>query len=144
MKKLLTLLFLILSFNAIAQTSPIKNNWDSPPQEYFTKQEVLWVYSLKTRFWSDGTRITVFYLDFNHPVHISFVREVLGVSLLSFQNSVETYINLGVNSYFRKAQSERDMYYKVARTLGAVGYVSSKLLLVNDGNNNVKEIVIID
>lgn len=133
-------LFALLLFcnSAISQVAPIKN---IQPYTYsISKHEVYWIYTLKTRFWPDGTKITVFYLDFNSPTHIAFCKNVLNVNPINFQNSVDTYINAGNAAYFRKANSEYEVYKQVSRINGAVGYVSDKILLINIGNDNVREI----
>lgn len=136
--KIFLLAFLLFCNSAIAQVAAIKNI--QPSTYTISRHEVYWIYTLKTRFWSDGTKITVFYLDFNNPTHVAFCKNVLGVNPISFQNSVDTYINVGNAAYFRKANSEYEVYRQVSRINGAVGYVSDKILLINVGNDNVREI----
>ena len=142
-KFLIAILCFWLSSIALAnEVKPIHNIYLE--RTSLTKQEVYWIYSLRTRFWSDGTKIVVYYMDFDHPIHKAFVSEVLKTSPNSFRNSVETYVNAGNASYFRKTNSENEMYHRVSSTIGAVGYISTKTLLINDGDNRVKEIRIVD
>lgn len=144
-KRIITLILIgLLTTGSVAyqDVTPIRNHYLE--KTTLTKQEVYWIYTLKTRFWSDGTKIVVYYLDFDHPIHRAFVIDVLRTTPNNFQTSVETYINAGNASYFRKAESETEMYRRVAGTVGSVGYISSKILLINSGDNRVKEITIVD
>lgn len=142
MKKLVLILFLLCT-SALSQTTPIKNI--EPHQlTSITRQEVYWIYTLKTRFWYDGTKIIVYYMDFDSPIHVAFCRDVLGTSVYQFKNSIDTYVNVGVASYFRKVSSEQEMYEKVSKTNGAVGYLSETTLLINDGGRNVRKINIVN
>lgn len=130
MKKFLFCVLLV-PLLALAQTTPIKNV--DPKSSSITKQEAYWIYTLRTRFWTDGSKIIVFYRDFDSQVHSDFCRVVLGVSPSQFAASTEAYINIGTAAYFRKVSSEAEMYRLVERTPGAVGYLSDSLLLINGG-----------
>ena len=141
MKKILLVLLLISSF-AFADAIPIKN--PDPTHASMTRQEVFWIYTLRTRFWNNGTKITVFYLDFSNPTHERFVRNVLNSTTQQFQHSVNTYVNVGNAGYFRKVSSESEMLKQVSRIPGSVGYISDTTILINSGKNNVKEISITD
>jgi ABC-type phosphate transport system substrate-binding protein len=116
---------------------PVKNEI---PQKYgkISKQEVFWMYTMKTRFWEDGTKITVFYQNFDSPQHKEFCRDVLGVSTDRFATNVETYINKGNAAYFVQVNSPRDVYYQVAKVQGAIGYLSNEFVLINKNGAIVK------
>lgn len=132
MKRIVVAVLLFWSV-AFAQTVPIKNI--DPKVSQISKQEVFWIYTLRTRFWNDGTRIIVYYQDFNSSAHYDFCRNVLQVSPLSFQSAVETYVNVGNAAYFRKASSDAEVLKLVARTPGSVGYISENFLVVNEDNH---------
>jgi hypothetical protein len=109
---------------------PVKN---AIPAAYgkISKQEVFWMYTMKTRFWDDGTRVTVYYQDFNSHDHKEFCTEVLGVTTERFATNVSTYINRGNAAFFIQANSSRDIYYGVSKTEGAIGYLTKDFVLVN-------------
>lgn len=140
MKKIVLIFCLLFSVAASAfETTAVKNF--IPEQTYqLSRQEVFWIYSLKTRFWENGQRVVVYYLDFDHPIHKDFVRDVLRTTPIRFENSVNTYVNLGTAGFFRRVNNEIEMYRSVALTPGAVGYVGSDVLLVNEGSDRVKTV----
>lgn len=141
MKYLITVILLVCSLVASA-IEPIKNI--EPNITSIPRIEVYWIYTMKTRFWSDGSKITVFYSGFDSPTHVSFVKQTLGISPQQFQSAITTYVNSGNASYFRVVRSDFDMLRQVAITPGSVGYISSKTLLINGGYNDIKKIDIID
>jgi hypothetical protein len=120
---------------------PIKNL--DPNYNKFTKQEVIWMYTMKTRFWEDGTKITVFYLKPDSKIHKQFCNNVLGITPASFDSMVRTKLNMGNASYFRQAKSESDVYNKVELIPGSIGYVSENTMYVN-GGGYVRKITIVD
>lgn len=144
MKQLLLAIILTLTcLFAYPQSAAIKN-FDPQGHATISRQEVYWIYTLRTRFWPDGTKITVYYQDFDSPAHIAFCRIVLNTTPYQFQNSVNAYINAGNSAYFRQAHSEQDILNKVSKTSGSVGYISDTVLLINDGGKNVRKITISD
>lgn len=121
---------------------PVKN---VTPASYGTisKQEVFWMYTMKTRFWDDGTKVTVVYQDFESKAHREFCAIVLNVTTDRFERNVNTYINKGNAAYFVKAESENDVFIKVGRTPGAIGYLSANFVLINK-DGNVEKFRIVD
>jgi len=138
-------IFLICLFISISvsgqtiETKPVKH-FVPLQTEQLSRQEVFWIYSLKTRFWDSGQRIIVYHLDFDHPVHKDFVRVVLHSTPTRFENSVNTYINLGTAAFFRRVNNEAEMFRAISITPGSVGYVSSDVLLINEGTDRVKTV----
>jgi hypothetical protein len=140
MRNLLAALILFFSLSGMAQTVPIKN-LNPTTMTSMTRQEVVWIYTMRTRFWADGSKIVVFYQDFDTRAHNEFCREVLRINPTQFQTSIETYVNVGNAAYFRKVINEQEMYRMVERTPGAVGYLSESVLLIN-GGSGVRQISI--
>lgn len=128
-------------FGSADTIHPIKNI--EPSYNNFTKQEVIWMYTMKTRFWEDGTKITVFYLKPDSKIHKQFCNNVLDISPAQFDSMVRTKLNMGNASYFRQAKNETDVFNKVALIPGAIGYVSDNTLYVN-GGGYVRKISIVD
>jgi len=102
MKWILTLM--LITGLAHADPLPIKN--PVPKQTLtLTRQEVAFIYSMKTRFWEDGTKITVYYLDRSSPVHKAFVKKVLAITPEKFDAMLDTYLNSGNAGSFRMARN---------------------------------------
>lgn len=112
-----------------------------PPSYKVSKQSLLWMYTMKTRFWSDGTRITVFYQDPTSTVHKLFCQKVLEIQPTKFDQMISTYVNSGNASYFRQAKNSQEVYKKVSLYPGSIGYINETTLLINDGSY-VSEIII--
>jgi hypothetical protein len=90
---------------------------------------------MKTRFWPDGQKVTVFYMPFESKIHKDFCNEVLGITTNKFERNVETYVNTGNAAYFIQLTHDSQMLQKVSLTSGSIGYISSKLILVNRGDH---------
>jgi len=116
---------------------PIKNS--EPGQYSLTRQEATWMFTMKTRFWNDGTRITVFYLDPTSRIHRKFCSEILGIHPDKFDQLVAAHINSGNASYFKLAQNKAEVYYKVGLLPGAIGYVDSDTIIIH-GRGYVSEL----
>jgi hypothetical protein len=140
-KKFLAIILLVISTLVLAAPAAIKNI--DPRAPSITKVEAYWIYSLKSRHWNNGEKITVFMLDFDNPTHIVFVKNTLGMNPTLFRQAVESNINMGVGSY-RIVDSEYELFKMVSRVPGAVGYVSEKVLLINSGDNYVRQVNITD
>lgn len=112
----------------------IKN---SIPRDYgkISKLEVLWMYTMKTRFWPDGQKITVFYMPFGSKTHRDFCVETLGMTTSRFEKNVQTYVNTGNAAYFIQLDHDNQMLSKVNSTVGSIGYISSNTLIVNRGDH---------
>ena len=142
MKGLLIISLLLFSLQTLSSDEgviPIKNM--IPSNHNFTKQEVVWMYTMKTKFWDDGTRITVFYFDNNSSLHRRFCSNILSMSPGDFDNIVASKINTGSANSYRKVRSEEEMYSRVELIPGAIGYVSENTLIIN-GGRYVKKITI--
>lgn len=143
MKKVLILLLLVFSIS-ISIASDVRgiSNIDTNVKT-LTKLDAYWIYTLKTRYWTNGDRIKVFMLDLDSPIHKNFVKNTLGMNPTSFKQSVESSINLGRGSY-RIVDNEYEMFKGISIVPGSVGYVSERVLLINGGDGYVREINIID
>lgn len=93
------------------------------PARSLTRAEVRRIFLLRERFWSDGQSLAPVNGPAGSPLRESFSRAVLGGSTQSFA----TYWN---DLYFHGTappptlESEQAVLLYVARTAGAIGYVS--------------------
>lgn len=136
--RLFVCLLLLFCFHAFAEEIiPIKNS--EPGQYSLNRQEALWMFTMKTRFWQDGTRVTVFYLDPTSSAHRKFCLDILGIHPDKFDQLVASHINSGNASYFKLAQNKTEVYYKVGLLPGAIGYLDSDTIIIN-GRGYVHEL----
>jgi len=143
MKLILFTLLLMLSTSSIAEIVAIKN--PVPEINYtLTRTEVVWMYTMKTRFWDDGTKITVFYLDRESKAHKEFCEKVLNIKPEKFNLLLDTKLNAGNAGSFRVVKKQNDVAYQVSLVDGAIGYYNNNTLFVNDGDGHVKTFTIID
>lgn len=108
-----------------------------------TRHEARLLFTLKTRYWEDGTKVTVVHLPFNHRDHKEFVRMVLNMPPTHYTKFVEVQVNSGHSSSFVEAHTSAEMLSLVQNKRGAIGYVSRDYLLIN-GVGHVDVIKIID
>ena len=127
--------------SAMAESAAVKNHY--PVQGTSTKQEVLYLYTMKTRFWEDGTKITVFYQDRSAKAHKEFCKQVLEINPEKFDTILATALNSGNASYFRMARNDNDVYSKVELIDGAIGYLDEDTLVLNKGGKDVVKIRIL-
>jgi ABC-type phosphate transport system substrate-binding protein len=126
--RLFLLCLALLALPAWADT-PLANITDD--QTTISRQDVGWMYTMRTRYWADGARITVYNLPHSSPVHRSFVRNVLNTSPITYQQVLERQINAGNASQYRTVRNEIEMLARLANTYGAIGYVSADALLIH-------------
>ena len=136
------MLMLVLTGVGTAQApSPVANI--SLYQSTITRQEARWIYTLKTRYWQDGSRITVYHLPFDHTDHVAFVREVLEMQPSSFTKNIQSNINSGTANLVKEVKNHGEMLNAIQSKFGAVGYLSKDFLLVN-GAGHVDVLKIVD
>jgi hypothetical protein len=143
MKYLLMFLLLVGSVQAdeysiIAIKNPIPHYSSA-----MSRVDVAWLYGMKTRFWDDGTKVTVFYLDRNSKVHKKFCKDVLGIDSARFDRMLQSNLNSGNAGSFRMANSQEDVIYRVSLIEGAIGYYDENTVIIN-GGGYVAKIRIID
>ena len=129
--KYIVLFFLMIG---LSHADPVAIKNPVPKQTLtMTRQEVAWIYGMKTRFWDDGTKITVYYLDRDSKIHKEFVKQVLSISPERFDAMLSTYLNTGNAGSFRMTRNEDSVINAVAMMDGSVGYIDSKTLVISGG-----------
>lgn len=141
MKKALFLLMMFYGV-AIADSTPVTFSFDDTTPS-IQRYQVVWMYQMKVRYWNDGTKITVYNLPLDSRIHKEFVRRVLQISPITYQQSIDRLINSGNASNYKTVSNETQMYNEISRNPGSIGYIGNNLLLVSSGGN-VREITIID
>lgn len=140
MKSILALVLVLFSLPILAEPLSIKNI-DPQVKHSISRQEVYWMYTMRTRFWENGQKVTVYYQDFDSAAHKDFVINVLNAKPSSFAKSVEIYVNTGNAGYFRKSSNEAELKKEIAKVPGAIGYLDSKYMITNR-DDNVEKLLI--
>lgn len=100
-------------------------------QVTITRQDAALIYTMRTRYWPDGSRITVLNLGPENSIHRTFVRTVLGLTPKQYQQRVERQINAGTAGAYKVVRSESQMLDHLGRVYGAIGYLSADYLLIS-------------
>ena len=84
------------------------------------------IFSMRAIQWSDGSKITVFVLDDNSELHQQFCRLVLGLLPHQLRRSWDRATYTGRAKPPIRVSNVEQMLRLVAKTPGAIGYISSK------------------
>jgi ABC-type phosphate transport system substrate-binding protein len=120
--------------------TPIANI--APTQTKISRQEARWIYTLKTRYWHDGTRITVYHMPMSSTIHQEFVRAVLEMQPSVYHKQVQANMNSGSGATVKEVKNHDEMVSTIQSKPGAVGYLSKDWLIINGlGHVDVLQIV---
>ncbi len=132
------LLLLSLLITAPQAISEVIVNGDLPtPRE----DEVRKAFSGRLKQWDSGELVVVFILPRDTLATRKFVLEVLGITPSAFEDLYESIRANQQRTQMRMVETDTQMIRSVASTTGAIGYVSTGLL-INTGNGYVKIIPI--
>ncbi len=91
--------------------------------EEFSTGELLRIYAMRKRNWSDGTPITVYTLPKSHSTHQEFVTQFLKLQPHQLNRLWHKLVFSGTGVQPEVVVSYDEMLEKVAATPGAIGYV---------------------
>lgn len=80
------------------------------------------IYTLRQILWSDRQPIVVFVLPGDHPVHIVFAKEKLGLYPYRLRQTWDRLSFSGMASAPVEVKDENEMLARVRATPGAIGY----------------------
>ena len=141
MKRIFALLLMLIS--SFAHTEELAMAHISTTQTVIERVQVVWMYTLKVRYWADGTKIVLFNLPPNSFVRKQFIRNVLKLSPISYQQSLDKLNNDGTTSPTFEVSNESEMLQRIVKYNGAIGYLSDKSLITSH-DGVVHELLIID
>lgn len=119
-------LFLLASQNknALAQSVAVIAHKSSPAQN-LEADKILDIYTLNTKSWSDGSKITVFELKGDSPVKSRFYA-ALNTAFTEMQKLWLKKQFSGKGLPPTAVNSEQELLEKVANTPGAIAYVNAE------------------
>jgi ABC-type phosphate transport system substrate-binding protein len=81
------------------------------------------IFGMRMQTWSDGTRIRVFVLADDAPLHHQFSKGTLNVFPYQLRSAWDRLVFSGIGQAPIKVDSIEDMLVKVASTPGSIGYL---------------------
>jgi hypothetical protein len=115
---------LILLVFAPTAASQVVIASESIAEEAISRAALRAIFSMRLERLSQE-RLTVFVLPQDHPTHIDFSKEVLGVFPYQLQAAWNRAIFAGTGSGPIRVDSEEQMLRRVAETRGAIGYIAA-------------------
>ena len=83
------------------------------------------IYTLRQALWPNRQPIVIFVLPDDHPTHLSFAKETLGIYPYRLRQTWDRLSYSGMASAPVKVKDENDMRLRVRTTPGAIGYTSN-------------------
>lgn len=114
---------LLLSFCETAQSIDLVINRDVS-QETVSRNSLRSIFSMRKTLWPDGTPIHVFVMPDKTNLHAVFSKQLLGVFPHQLRRAWNRQIYSGMGQAPTRVESEEEMREQVAKTPGAIGYLS--------------------
>lgn len=86
------------------------------------------VFGMRLRIWETETPIRVFVLPSDHPVHVAFCKQILGVFPHQMRTAWDRLVYSGTGQAPVEVRTEEEMRGKLASTPGAIGYLTSNMI----------------
>ena len=86
------------------------------------------MFSLREKYWDDGTPVTVVLLPWDSYIHKSFVSNTLGVRPERLRRVIEERANSGRSHGFVMVNSLEEMVQVLKTTKGSIGYLTDYML----------------
>jgi hypothetical protein len=83
------------------------------------------IFSLRNRHWPQGQPVSLIVFQDQHPAHVRFVKQDLGVFPYQLRSIWDRYIFSGAVQAPRVVDSTEEMLYWVSHTEGGIGYLES-------------------
>ncbi|WP_051911400.1 hypothetical protein [Methylomicrobium agile] len=90
-----------------------------------TTETIREIFFMRLSTWPDGTPIHVFVLPDNHPLHIRFAKEILGVYPFQLRSAWDRLVFSGTGVSPTTVESEEEMRARIESTPGAIGYTET-------------------
>jgi ABC-type phosphate transport system substrate-binding protein len=117
------LLGFVLCFSETAQPLDLVINPDVT-QETLSRNTLRSIFSMRKTQWPDGSPIHVFVMGDKSDLHRRFTKQLLGLFPHQLRRAWNRQIYSGMGQAPIKVASEQEMRELVAKTPGAIGYMS--------------------
>lgn len=123
------ILGLVLCFSETAQSLDLVINPDVS-QETLSRNTLRSIFSMRKTQWPNGKPIQVFVMGDKSDLHRRFTKQLLGLFPHQLRRAWNRRIYSGMGQAPIRVESEQEMREQVAKTSGAIGYLSEGY---NDG-----------
>lgn len=89
----------------------------------FTREELREIFFERRTRWPDGNPLRVYVLPDQHPIHIRFSKEVLGVYPYQLRSAWDRMVYSGTGTPPVVVESLEQMQEQIRQTPGAIGYI---------------------
>ena len=107
------------------------------PADTLSRSTVRSIFSMRMTSWPNGMPIQVFVLGDKSALHADFSKQILGVFPHQLRRAWNRQIFAGTGQAPAKLESEEEMRDMVAKTPGAIGYISEEKL-----NEQIRKIAV--
>jgi ABC-type phosphate transport system substrate-binding protein len=114
---------LVLCFSETAQSLDLVINPDVT-QESLSRNTLRSIFSMRKTQWPDGKAIHVFVMGDKSDLHRRFTKQLLGLFPHQLRRAWNRKIYSGMGQAPIRVESEQEMREQVAKTPGAIGYIS--------------------
>lgn len=123
-----------LPFTEVASTEIIVNN--NNQYSHISRKELLAIYTMRQRYWPDGTPITAFILP-DSRTHNQFCKQQLKIFPHQLRSRWDRLVYSGTGVAPIMVQTGNEMISKIAQTYGAIGYINKV-----DHDDDIKKIIL--
>jgi ABC-type phosphate transport system substrate-binding protein len=88
-----------------------------------TREQLRDIFFARQTKWPDGTSVRVFVLPDQHPLHIRFAKEALGVYPYQLRSTWDRMVYSGTGVPPTVVESVEDLRRQLEETPGAIGYI---------------------
>ncbi len=91
---------------------------------HFSREMLQEIFFMRLTTWPGGSPIHVFVLPDNHPLHVRFAKEVLGVYPFQLRSAWDRLIYSGTGLAPTIVETVEEMRNRLETTPGSIGYVA--------------------
>nr|WP_305909559.1 hypothetical protein [Methylomarinum sp. Ch1-1]MDP4522478.1 hypothetical protein [Methylomarinum sp. Ch1-1] len=95
----------------------------SKQSNQFSREDLREIFFGRRTRWPDGTTLRVYVLPDQHPVHVRFAKEVLGVYPYQLRSAWDRMIYSGTGTAPIVIDTVEQMQTVIKQTPGAIGYI---------------------
>ncbi len=122
----LSALMLLPAMTLQADDSKIQLMGSSSNGKALTPEMAREIFFMRLNSWPDGSPIHVFVLPDNHPLHVRFTKEVLGVYPFQLRSAWDRLVFSGTGVSPTIVESEEEMRALIKSTPDSIGYTGKK------------------
>jgi hypothetical protein len=123
---LLSAIMLLPNMTLQADDSKVRLLDSNKNVKQLTTEMVREIFFMRLSTWPDGSPIHVFVLPDNHPLHIRFAKEILGVYPFQLRSAWDRLVFSGTGVSPTTVESEEEMRARIESTPGSIGYTDKK------------------